>query len=111
MQLVQFRMLQPELLVHRRPIQLALFAQAGQEPVQIDLHRSGAFGNKGIVLIRLSQSLSDIRPASAHAPQKNAESFPAAGVLLEQVTQLLFCSSGQLQLQITSAIDFQRDEA
>lgn len=98
MQLVQFRMLQPELLVHRRPVQLALFAQAGQEPIKVNLHRTGSFCHQGIIFIRLSQSLSDIRSASAHAPQENAESLLAGSVILEQVTQLLFSSSGQLQL-------------
>lgn len=100
-------MLEPELLIHVRPLEHALVGQPAQVGIQIDLDGAGAVHDQGIIFKRLSQSLSDVRAASAHAPQVDAEPTLARRVL-EQLTQFRFGSRGQLQSAITSALRFLR---
>jgi hypothetical protein len=74
-------MLEPELLVHVGPIKLAFISQAAQVGVEVDLDGAGAIHDQRIIFKRLSQSLSDVRTASAHAPQVDAEATLARRVL------------------------------
>lgn len=70
-------MIQPELLAPFFIVQFGLRCELAEHPVEIDADRTRSLHRQEVCGERLFQSLPDIGPASANAPQVEPQPTPA----------------------------------